>query len=81
MKKSLISVIKQKLRKDEEITKDECHKEIVYIFSKSLDYNFCEVIVRGLVSIVLRVWNENASKGFAIRIVLTEDIGPKKKRE
>ena len=48
-------------------------------FSKSLDYKFCEVIGHGLVSTVLRVWNENAAKGFAMRIALTEDIGPKEK--
>ena len=80
MKKSLISVIElKKLRKDEEIRKEEYHKEIMDTFSKSLDYHFCEVIGSGLVSTVLRVWNENAAKGFFMRIVLTEDIGPKKK--
>ena len=80
MKKSLIFVIElKKLGKDEEITKEEYHKEIVDAFSTSLDYKFCEVIGRGLVSTVLRVWNENAAKGFAMRIVLIEDIEPKER--
>ena len=80
MKKSLIFVIElKKLRKDEEISKEEYHKGIMDTFSKSLDYHFCEVIGSGLVSTVLRVWNENAAKGFFMRIVLTEDIGPKEK--
>ena len=52
---------------------------MINIFSKNLDYKFCEIIGRGLVSTVLRVWNENSAKGFAMRIVLTEDIGPKEK--
>ena len=80
MKKSLIFVIElKKLRKDEEISKEEYHKGIMDTFSKSLDYKFCGVIGRGIVSTVLRVWNENSAKGFAMRIVLTEDIGPKEK--
>ena len=80
MKKSLISVIElKKLRKDEEITKDEYHQEIVDVFSKSLDFKFREVIGRGMASTVLRVWNENAAKGFAMRIALTEDVGPKER--
>ena len=72
MKKSLISAIElKKLRKDEEIIKYEYHKEMVAIFAQSLDYKFCQVIGRRLVSTVLRVWNENDTKGFAMRIVLT----------
>ena len=67
------------LRKDEEITKDECDKEIPDVFSKSLDFKFREIIGRGMVSTVLRGWNKNAAKGFAMRIVLTEDIGLKER--
>ena len=53
---------------------------MINIFSKSLDYTFCEVIGQGLDSTVLRVWNKNATNGFAMRIVLTEDVGPKEKK-
>ena len=52
---------------------------MINIFWKSLDYTFCEVIGRGLDSIVLRIRNENATKVFAMLIVLTEDVGPKEK--
>ena len=48
-KKILISALElKKHRKDEKVTKAEYHKEMINIFSKSLDYTFCEVIGQGL---------------------------------
>lgn len=80
MKKSLISVLElKKLRKNEAISKDDFHKEIVAIFTKSLNFQFNEVIGQGSLSTVLRVWNENAENGFAMKIVLKEDIGAKER--
>ena len=80
MKKSLISALElKKLRKDEEIMKNEYHKKIVDTFSKNLDFQFHQVIGQGLVSTVLQVWNENVTKGFAMRIILMEDVGNKER--
>ena len=69
----------KKLHKAEEITKDEYQKEIIDIFSISLDFKFHEIIGRGLISTVLRVWNENTAKGFVMRILLQEDVGLKER--
>ena len=69
----------KKLRKDEEIMKNEYHKKIVDTFSKNLDFQFHQVIGQGLVSTVLQVWNENVTKGFAMRIILMEDVGNKER--
>lgn len=80
MKKSLLSIAElKKLRKDETISKDEFRTEVVAIFRKSLNFQFSEVIGQGSLSTVLRVWNEKAENGFAMKIVLKEDVGTKER--
>ena len=80
IKDNLLSVLElKKLRRGKKLSKDDYHRISVDIFSESLDFDFSEVIGRGKYSTVLRVWNESATRGFAMRVVLTEDIGPEER--
>lgn len=54
-------------------------KQKLFVFRKSLNFEFTEIIGQGSFSTVLRVWNEDAEEGLAMKIVLEEDTALKER--
>lgn len=61
------------------MSKHEYRKAKIVFFRKSLNFKFTEIIGQGSFSTVLRVWNEDAEEGFAMKIVLKEDTALKER--